>query len=421
MTSLAYAALWLFVFSVPWERVIVIGGISIVSRVAGGLALGLALFSVVVTGRVRRWRVFHVLALLFVIWAGVGVMILTIQTIPKKFYTFVQLFLVLCMVWELAPTPRRQVGLLIAYLLGAYVAALVTISLFATHAGALKRFAAGGADPNSLAMTLSLALPIAWYLGMTTSRPLLRWICRAYLPVGLLVIGLTGSRGGMITAMVALLIIPLAMTHLSPGKLVGAFALLGLSGALAVAYIPETALQRLSTTGQSVEDLSFGGRGRLWKAGFNAFVAKPVMGYGPSTFVKAITPEMGSEAKVAHNSFLSVLVEEGLIGLLIFWAMLAAVFVAILRLPRLERRLALVLYTTLICTMMPLTWEDQKEVWFMMAALVGMAELPFTRAIEAVPESLPRRAAPYGSRPVAARTMERGPSPGRRLEREPPA
>src|SRR5215210_3234331 len=250
MVSLAYAALWLFVFSVPWERVIVLNGISIVTRATGALALGLTLFSVVISGQIRRWRAFHVIALLFVIWTGVGMLILEMQTIPKKFYTFVQLFLVLCMIWQLASTPRRQLGLLIAYLCGAYVAALVTIALFVQQSG-LRRFAAGGADPNSLAMTLSLAIPIAWYLGMTSQRALLRWIGRAYLPVSLLVVGLTGSRGGMIAAMTALLIVPLAMTHLSPGRLVSAVLVLGLSGALAVAYIPETALQRLATTSES--------------------------------------------------------------------------------------------------------------------------------------------------------------------------
>ena len=36
--------------------------------------------------------------------------------------------------------------------------------------------------------------------------------------------------------------------------------------------------------------------------------------------------ELGSEALVAHNSFLSVLVEEGLVGLMLYLAMMLSVF-----------------------------------------------------------------------------------------------
>ena len=67
MITLAYAALWMFVFVVPWEGVIAIDRIAIISRATGMLALGLTLLTVLLTGRVRRWRGFHVAAFLFVI------------------------------------------------------------------------------------------------------------------------------------------------------------------------------------------------------------------------------------------------------------------------------------------------------------------------------------------------------------------
>jgi O-antigen ligase len=385
MTSIAYAALWFFVFSVPWERIIVLTGVSIVTRLMGALALGLALLTVVISGRVRRWRVFHVMALLFLIWAGIGVLVVHMNEVPKKYYTFVQLFLVAWMIWELAVTRQRQIGLLLAYLCGAYVAALDTLLLFARQAGELRRFASAGADPNNLAMTLALALPMAWYLGMTHHRGLVRWICRGYLPIGLLAIGLTGSRGGMITSMVALLIVPLAMTNLSPGKMVGAIALLMLSGFLAVSYVPESVVERLSTTGTSVQSLSLGGRSTLWKAGMNVFPDSPVLGHGTASYRHAITPELGINAQVAHNSYISVLVEEGVVGLLLFLAMLGSVFFATFRLPRLERRLSLVLLATLCVAMLPLTWEDQKPVWLILAMLIGLAcaEVPYSRTVPA--------------------------------------
>jgi len=416
MISIAYGALWLFVFSVPWERLIILSGISIISKATGALALGMTLLVMVISARLRRWRGIHVAAFLFVAWASIGVMILHLQEIPAKLYTFIQLFMVMWMVWELATTASRIRGLLLAYVLGAYVAALETILLYRRAAGELRRFAAGGMDPNSLAMTLALGLPMAWYLGMTHPKSRVRWICRLYLPIGLFGIVLTGSRGGLITAMVALLIVPLAMTNLSPGKLVSTVAMLAISGALAVAYVPDTVIARLSTTGESVQDLSLGGRFRLWQAGMHAFFQRPVMGFGTSAFKQAINPEMGSLTQLAHNSYISVLVEEGIIGLMLYLLMFLLVLGPILRLPRLERRFALVLLATLMVAMSPLTWEDQKPVWFILAVLIGMANIPMPPQTDAVRQRFAGRPLQRGvpvMGPALGRMASSRPAPGR--------
>jgi O-antigen ligase len=374
MIPLAYAALWFFVFSVPWETVLVISGIGVISKLTGMLALGVSLFAVVVSGRIRRPQAFHMAALLFLIWTGTCVMILHLPIIPKKFWTFVQLFLVIWMIWELAPSRERVLGLMTAYVLGAFVASVDTIMVFRSKAAILRRYASGGGDANDVAMILALALPMAWYLGMMSPKPYVRLACRAYLPVALLALGLTGSRGGMLASMVGLLIVPLTMTRLSPGKLVTAIAILCLSGGLAVVYVPQKLVARFATTSSEVEGGRIGGRFKLWVAGSRAFAIRPLMGYGVSGFKSAVGPYLVSEAQVAHNSFVSVLVEEGLVGFLLYLSMLIAVFRAILRLPPLERRFGLVVFATLIVAMLPLTWEDRKVVWVILASLLGLAQ-----------------------------------------------
>jgi O-antigen ligase len=224
-------------------------------------------------------------------------------------------------------------------------------------------------------MILALALPMAWYLGMTASKPYVRWACRAYLPVALLALGLTGSRGGMLASIVGLLIVPLTMTRMSPGRLVTAIAILCLSGGLAVVYVPQKLVARFATTSSEVEGGRIGGRFKLWRAGSRAFALRPVVGYGVSGFKTAVSPFLGSQAQVAHNSFVSLLVEEGLVGFLLYLTMLIAVFRAILRLPPLEQRFGLVLMATLIVTMLPLTWEDRKVVWVILGALLGLSQV----------------------------------------------
>jgi O-antigen ligase len=402
MITVAYMALWVFVFVVPWELLVALPGLSIVSRGTGAVAVGLTMLAIVIHGRVRRWRVFHVAALLFVIWAGLGAWLFLDGGIPRKLYTFVQLFLVLWMMWELGSTPKRVRGLMAAYVFGCCVPAIAKIVLYLRAGDTLRRFSAGGHDPNDLAMTFALALPLAWYLALTTRGPLLRWLYRGYLPLGILAAALTGSRGGLVASMVALLVIPLTM-RLSAGRLVGAVVLLCLCGGLLVRYVPTRVMARLSTTGTEIEDKRFGGRFTLWKAGVHAFGHRPVTGYGVGGFVRSITPELGDKALVAHNSFLSVLVEEGLIGLWLYVTMMCSVYFSLRRLPRIERRFALIMFGTLLTAMMPLTWEDQKATWLIMGILIGLSGLYYAEPRAVPAPHVARRPAPAPSRQEAIR------------------
>jgi O-antigen ligase len=381
MTSFAYAALWLFIFSLPWEGVIRVGGVSVVSRLTGMLALAVALLAVVITGKVRRWHAFHVAALRFVLCAGAELFFFhSGERLPAKYFTYVQLFAVLWMIWELAPSRSRVHALMLAYVFGAYVASLDTLRLYRAEGSSLRRFAAGGVDPNDLAMALALAVPMAWYLSLNYRKPLLRWLCRGYLPVGLLAIALTGSRGGMITTVFALLIVPGSMTKLTPGRLATAIAMLALSGALAVAYVPDKVVERLASTQTDVEDLRFGGRFKLWVAGLQAFTQKPMLGYGTAGFIPAIYPILGSKSQVAHNSYLSILVEQGIVGFVFYMWMILAAWRAVRRLPKWDRRFAFILLASLALAMSPLTWEDRKPVWFILAVMVGLAYSYFPAA-----------------------------------------
>jgi O-antigen ligase len=413
MTTVAYYAIWLFCFVIPWEGVIRVSGVSIASRAAGVLALGCTLFAVLFSGRLRRWQGFHIAALIFVLVTAAELLILhSGERLPAKYWTFVQLFLVLWMIWEVARTRDRLLSLLFAYVMGCYLAAFQTMLIYRQTGGALRRFAAGNVDPNDLAMTMALALPMAWYLSHVFQRPLVRWICRGYLPVGVLALGLTGSRGGMLCGMVALTIVPLTMTRLTPGRLVMTISLLFVSGGLAVVYVPEKIVQRLATTSTEIEDLSLGGRFRLWKAGMYAFTYAPLLGHGTGGFTRAVTPRLGSGAQVAHNSFISVLVEEGIIGLILYLLMFLAAYRAVRRFPPLERRFGLVLLATLVVAMSPLTWEDRKPVWVILAILVGLSQalrtaLAVAPAVPA-PERPPLVGRPITRRPIAPASAPRG-------------
>ena len=376
---IAYVALWIFIFALPWENSIVVAGVGTISRLMGMLALGFAVLAAVMTGRLRSWRLFHVVALLFVVWSGWSMYRQEIYLLGdsmatiSKFRTYLQLFLVLWMIWELAPSLHRLHGLMLAYVLGSIVASVNTLLVFRAQAAVLSRFAAAGFDPNDLAMTLALALPMAWYLGLSYPHVLVRWVCRGYIPLGLLAIGLTGSRGGLVASVVALLVIPFTFSKLSSAKIVAVCVLLAASGGLGIAFIPTTTLQRLGTTSTEAGVGTLNGRLLIWKAGVEALARRPVIGYGTGGFERAVRPFLG-HGRAPHNSYLGVLVEQGVLGFILFALMFIAVIRQNLALPRLERRFAQVLLATLCVAMLPLTWDDRKPVWFILALLAALGE-----------------------------------------------
>jgi O-antigen ligase len=208
---------------------------------------------------------------------------------------------------------------------------------------------------------------------MVNERAWVRMVCRGYLPVAIVALGLSGSRGGMIATMIALLIVPLSMQNLTPGKLVTAIAMLGVSGGLAIAYTPETLIERLGSTGTEVTSGGLSGRLKLWKAGLRAYEEHPVFGYGSGYFKTAITPILGTASQVAHNSYISILVEQGVVGWTLYMSMLLMVFLAVMAQPPPERRFGLVLLATLLTAMLPLTWEDRRPTWFVLSSLLGFA------------------------------------------------
>jgi O-antigen ligase len=374
MTGIAFAALWFFVFAVPWENVLIIPGVGTISRLIGIIAFGLVLLHVVGTTRVRKLEAFHVIALIFVLWACAGAFWATDPgRMNLKVQRFIQLLLMIWMLWELATTPQRQRALLMAYVFGAYVAAYKTFGVYYSELGTTNvRFSAPNFDPNDLGMLLALAIPMAWYLGSTLEQPLLRWASRLYIPVGLVAIGLTASRGALLASIVGLCIIPFTLRRISKGLIIASIPLALLSVYLMVSFVPQSSWQRFSTTGTEVTEGSLNERRDIWMAGLQTVQRHPLQGTGPGGFDNSVAPILGSD-HAAHNAFLSVLVEEGLIGLFLFLAMLGIVFVRMWTLPHLEQRFQLILIMALVVAMLPLTWEDRKPVWFILGFMVAQS------------------------------------------------
>jgi len=394
-SELAFTSLWVLIFCIPWEDEVSVGQGVAISHLAGVLASLIGVMSAVVYWRIRRIHAVHYLLGALVAWmAATYFWSLAPDETVTKAGSCLQLLFMVWLIWEFAPTQDRQVSLIRAYVFGSYVSASSVIYSFVTHTGSNLglsegRYTAAGFDENELGTTLALALVMSCYL--LTKPGLGRLVWFFHIPTCILAICLTGSRGAFVSASIAALIFPLSFHSLGPRtKWVVCVGLLVLTGT-AVAVLPESTWQRLGTIQSEVANGTLTKRTYIWAAGLDVFRDHPLLGVGAGAFGPSVYSRLDI-AYVAHNSYLSVLVELGVTGAVLFSSTLVMLCQLILRLPMLERRTWLILMVTWSVAVSSLSWEHRKPTWFLFGLLIAQSQT-FAQARSRSPSGLASRSA----------------------------
>ena len=376
MPALGFIAVWVVVFAIPWENVLMLSGVGTITRLLGMIAVGVGICVILVRGRLRRPSPFHWLALVFLLY-GCASVYWTIdrgETVDRLWRNL-QLLALLWLIWEATATVSRRSALMQAYVLGAWVTVYQTYGMFRAGIGRVggTRFAASeNFNPNDMGFLLVLALPLAWHLSITHRNVLLRWINRLYIPAGLFTISLTGSRSGLILACLALCIVPWSLPQLNLRLKVLTGAILTAGVALALTYAPTRTLERLSTTQTELTQGDLNSRTEVWRAGMEVLPEYMIIGSGAGSYSKAVRMALGAEHS-AHNAYVSVVVEQGLVGLVLFLALLAVSLHHARLAPPAERKLLIVLWLTLLVGLTPRAWEAKKATWLVFGFLNASA------------------------------------------------
>jgi O-antigen ligase len=375
MRRIAWVLLILFTFAVPWEYSLDLGEpLGNVARILGLLLLLAAIPAVLHAGLIRTPGAFQWLALAFYLWFCCSYFwTIDAAATLEKMRAFFQEIMIVWLVWEFADTPSELRDLLRAYVAGSWVLAILTLATFsspeAIDAGQI-RFAAYGQDPNEVARFLDLGFPLAALLLNSERRWPMRIMAFGFLPVGLVAVLLTASRGGFLAALVALAgsLVLLTRGH-AKRAIAMVFALPPFLAALWL-IVPGTTLDRLATIPDQLRRGDLNQRLNIWSAGWRAFVDAPLLGTGAGTFVSAAHL---SPIDTAHNTVLSIAVGGGLCA-----ATLAALLVALAARSALQTggALRLALLTALLVwaiTSLVATVEENRTTWllFGMIAVAG--------------------------------------------------
>lgn len=367
---LTFLALWLLVFTIPFESMIVIPGLGTINRLVGIMCVGLAAFAVAKNGVFRVPGVFLIVFAIYVLWS----MTTFFWTIDPEqsmvgIKTLVQLLVFAWLIWEFAVQEREQTALLAAYVFGAYVSIASILYYFSLGIqSSWFRYSAHGFDPNEIGLILALGVPIAWRLALTEKRWWLAPVYYLYVPLAFLAITLTASRTAFVVVLVAALYVlwTLSRAHWV-SRLASLIIVLAAIGSL-LFLVPEYSLERLSSLTSSVMGGRLNIREYIWARGLSVFSEDPLLGIGITGFRTGVE-QFKTGGFAPHNLFLSVLVEQGLIGLMLFLAVLIAAALHVMRMPALQSRMWLMLIIAWGLGVMTLGWQNAKPTWFLFAML----------------------------------------------------
>jgi probable O-glycosylation ligase (exosortase A-associated) len=271
------------------------------------------------------------------------------------------------------------------------------------------------ADNNDFALALVMGIPLVLHLGLAEKRTLLRRSMLACVPLMVLAIVATHSRG----AFVSLAAMTLVLAWRSRNR-VASFSMIGLVVLLGVIAAPSAYMERISSITQYEEDGSAKGRLAAWVVAGNMIVDKPLFGVGFDKFQRnyreyddnVTTADDGAVAplgtRVAHNSYLQVWAECGTLAFAMYISLLVLSFLELRRV----RRMAEMRYHTSWIISYAVMFEAALvaftvgsmflnrahfDLYYHFVAIVAVFGVVARRAMEVQPERMPESA---GTRPL---------------------
>lgn len=359
----------LMIFIIPWEDTLSITAIGSLSRLIGLIVAGFWFITILTEGRARKPHPFHALVLLFFLWNALSYF--WSQDIPGtivRLTTYGQIFLMLLIIWEIYKKPTDLIGGLQAYVLGSYVCIASSVYNYLHGRVAVPfevRYSATGINAVDLSLLLLLGIPLAWHLFLQLDKKkysFLRFIDILYIPLAVFAIFLTGSRTSLFA------IIPAIIFIFWPNRLdIGRYILISIFLAISLlvvrSILPAAVIQRLATASSSISSADIGGRVSLWNDTTALFISHPLLGVGGGALDAVIH-------SAAHETFLSILGETGLIGIALFASILALVLNQAARLLKGYSGLWFSVFFIWAIGVLSLSWESKKVTWLILIFVI---------------------------------------------------
>jgi O-antigen ligase len=367
-----------FIFFIPWEDVIEFPGLGSGTKILGFVLAAFWLATVIVTGRLRKPGPLQIVFYLFVAWNVVSTFwSVDPDTTVAQMRTWAQLLGMVIILWDLYTTRAAILAGLQTFILGEYVGIAFSLSnffsgtAFYTHGD--RYSPAEQSNPDGFGIILAIGIPVAWYLASLDSdtkfSTLLKLVNYIYIPAAFTGIALSGTRTALVASLPAMAFGLASLNRIRLSTRIAIFLSFTIIVFILLPYVqPLKSFQRLGTTATELTAGDLNNRTNNWGEGLASFAEHPLLGVGSDMY-----RSVNRWGKLAHNSFLSVLVELGLIGFGLFGLMLAIAVHQALKQSKWDSRFWLIVLLVWAIGASSLTYEHRKATWLILSFVVASA------------------------------------------------
>jgi len=357
----------LMIFLIPWGEGVYDG----LAKVVAMPTLGLSFVMLMLEGTHRNYTFFNLFAVMLGAWFLVGV-----WWSPTPHYateilrTYIMLILMSLMFTYLI---NGEYKFRVAY--QAYVAGclMATANIFYNFLNGIEgpyyaRYTVENIETDNMAILLAFGIPMAVWLYTQANHWAFKALNVGAIPIIFYGIFLTGTRTGLVCGSIGVLYLAFTQRKAS-FNLKMVYTGLAIGGAVAVVSLaPKKSVERIFSIGEAVASGDLNYRQVIWQHTLSVWKENPILGGGTGSLGHSLNSYYVN-FEWAHNAYIQILGENGLVGLAIYLMMIGSLLYYALKCQVETKFFLLTLWFTIFISQMTLHSQNLKEVWFVWSVI----------------------------------------------------
>ncbi len=359
--KLALFSLLGFIFLIPWADGIHDG----LPRIMGILSFGLSALLLVTRGTHTNYSYYHLFVVLLWTWVIVSLAWTPDDVLGNELAKTVFQLMLLPFVFTFVIDNRKNLLLAYqSYVVGAIVAfGFIFNNYIHNITEFYGRYTIANIDTDLMSYILALAIPMAAYLAKAFHHKFMVVFNIVAIPAIMYAIFLTGTRTGFIIGLLGIFYWLFTQRKAALKVKLAMFILFFVSIGVVLTFAPKASVDRVLSAGSSIKSGDLNYRTVIWKTSIEEWKSSPIIGTGVGGLYSLLSKRHVNYGW-AHNTFIHLLTENGIIGLTLYVMMIISILYFILRAPFDEKVFLLSLLLVMLVSQIALHTHLQKATWF---------------------------------------------------------
>ena len=359
--------LLLMIFLIPWGEGVYDG----LAKFVAMPTLGLSLVMLVLEGTHRNYTLFNLFAVMLGVWYLLGIWWSpTPEYSTKILQTYIMLIMMSLMFTYLINGEYKFRWAYQTYVGGCLMATGIIVYnwLNGIEGPYYERYTVEHIETDNMAILLAFGIPMAVWLYTQANHWFIKLANVGVIPIIFYGIFLTGTRTGLVCGSIGIAYLAFTQRKASFNlKIIYTGILIGAAVAV-VSLAPKSSVERIFSIFAAVESGDLNYRTVIWQHTMSVWADNPILGGGTGSLGYTLNP-YHVNFEWAHNSYIQILGEQGLIGLAIYLMMIGSLLYYALKCEIETKFFLLTLWFTIFISQMTLHSQNLKEVWFVWSVI----------------------------------------------------